>query len=215
MLLAAWTQPDTHRNILEIGSGTGVISCILGQRLTVEFLQTIEIHPEASSLTKLNITKSLPHIQHHHFHGDWMNFLECSNKSFDLIVCNPPFFEHATGNPDKGKRMARHVENLSFVDLLKNTPKILNQGGTLAVVIPYTQYERYTDFIEQLGWYEKRVLIMRNSPGSPVKRIFLELCREDKTAKSSETLTIRNSDNTYSNEYLELVKGLYLFANSP
>ena len=69
------------------------------------------------------------------------NYANESNRqiAYDAIVSNPPFFENALKNPDKGRLVARHADTLSFADLFKTVKLLLSDDGEFSVVIP-TEY---------------------------------------------------------------------------
>lgn len=212
VLLAAWVEYNGVESILEPGSGTGVISAIAMQRFSPKLVQTIELNPIASALTEQNIRNINSSTQHEHFEGNWLDFTTENKKPFDLILCNPPYFENATVNPDKGKREARHAEDLSLKSLLTHSHRIAHEKSILAVIAPADQVDHYQYLATENGWFIRRIAQVMNRPGSSVKRAMVEYVRDDCPAPTSEIITLRNTDNSYTDQYLKIVKGLYLFA---
>ena len=212
VLLAAWVRCENRNSILEIGSGTGVISAIVVQRTQPEKLQTVELNPTASRLTQENLGHLLSNEAYGHFEGDWLDFVQQQSPSFELILCNPPYFENAYLSRDREKNTARHTQNLSLRSLLIHAQTVIGDNGILAVVIPIGQVEQYGELARSNGWYIQRMAKVRNRPDSPFKRALVEYSRKPQPEPEATVITLRNTRNEYSTQYLEIVKGLYLFA---
>jgi tRNA1Val (adenine37-N6)-methyltransferase len=212
VLLAAWVQHRKYNSILEPGSGTGVISIITAGRFLPSHLQTLELNPIASSLTIRNSSQIINSTNVEHFEGDWMNFVENTNRHFDLIISNPPYFENSFLNNDLAKRAARHAENLSLKSLLSHAGKVAKEKSVLAVVIPFEQVDQYSELAKSNNWHIARLAKVRNRPSSRIKRALVEYAQIPQSNPQTELITLRNQDNTYSEQYLSIVKGLYLFS---
>ena len=92
VLLGAWANVENATNILDIGTGTGVIAVMLAQRAPLAQVSGIEIDEAACEQAVENMQASpfadrlkaeLMPIQ---------DFAKLSRSEFDLIVSNPPFF---------------------------------------------------------------------------------------------------------------------------
>ena len=97
VLLGAWCSlENSPKKILDIGTGTGIISLMLAQRSSATIIAGVEIDKSAFEQTVDNFENS-----------DWSDRLYCYNISFqkfvdesnnegvkyDLIVSNPPFYK--------------------------------------------------------------------------------------------------------------------------
>ena len=70
VLLGAWTEGSDAENILDIGTGTGLISLMLAQRLNAK-IDAVEIDEVASKQAKENVEIS-----------PWKDQVQIINKSF-------------------------------------------------------------------------------------------------------------------------------------
>jgi tRNA1Val (adenine37-N6)-methyltransferase len=199
VLLGSWVSCENLKNILDIGSGTGLITLMLAQRNNKSNIIGIEIDKIASQEAQLNITNS-----------DWQERIEIKNTSlqkfntktqFDLIVSNPPFY--AKNISQQRRDIARRSNKLSFEELIKNTTGLLAEKGTFSVIIPKDSEEYFCKIATLNKLYIKRVCYIKGNETSEVKRVMLEFSFiNSKTI--TEQLTIEKSRHEYTDKYIEI-----------
>jgi len=205
VLLGALANIDHSRKVLEVGTGTGLISLMLAQRnSSAEFLG-IDINEDAVNLTRLNFENSPFYVRLKNIYQDFKSF-ETEGK-FDLIVSNPPYFEESGSEKDK---LARQTVELNFQQLISKSSKLLSENGIFSVIIPF---EIGGDFIK-LAYGNHLFLIRKvNIKGignSKTKRLILEFSLTEKEVEESEFI-IEKSPRQYSDQYLELTKEFHVF----
>jgi len=134
MLLASFIKiPKNTKNILEVGTGSGILMLELSKRCDA-FIDGIEIQEERVKIAikniNLNDKNKLKVIQ-----GDFRNFK--FDKKFDLIISNPPFFKLNDQKRLSLKEediIARHELFLNLDDLLKGIFLNLNDYGTFYLI---------------------------------------------------------------------------------
>ncbi|WP_156298962.1 tRNA1(Val) (adenine(37)-N6)-methyltransferase [Streptobacillus canis] len=138
------------KNILEIGSGFGIISMLLSKK-TIADIIGVEINSEACDLSNLNIITN--NIQNVRFINNdilnYRNFLK--EQSFDIIVSNPPYFTHKDENQLKEKlelRSARVEDSLSIKDILEMSIYLLKNNASLFLIF---RTERLAEIIGYLN----------------------------------------------------------------
>jgi tRNA1Val (adenine37-N6)-methyltransferase len=133
-LLGAFVDESPGTEILEIGSGSGVVSILLsavkGLRVT-----GIEIQEDLAQMSKRSIEYSGL--------SDKVKITCCDIKDYsgakvDAVVTNPPYRPLSTGriNPDRSKAIARHEISLDLDVLLKKAYGLLRPLGRLYIVYP-------------------------------------------------------------------------------
>lgn len=213
VLLGAWTpvENNAYTSILDIGTGCGVIALMLAQRINNANIQAIDIDSGAYYNAKENFANSA-----------WSNRLcvcECSiqsfckstNSKFDIIVSNPPFFEEAVKSNKTQRNLARHTDSLPFITMIQCVDYLLKSNGTFACILPFNEGNRFIDLAKSYNLFCTKKMLVANKPSQPVKRILFCLSRNEVTLTDIPTLFIRNEDNSYSLEYLELTKDFYTF----
>ncbi|MGZ5211334.1 MAG: tRNA1(Val) (adenine(37)-N6)-methyltransferase [Kaistella sp.] len=205
VLLGASVCVQSAENILEIGTGTGLIALMIAQRNTTAKITALDINEEAVTLADENFRNSPYKSRLRVLHCDFKNFE--SDEKFDLIVSNPPYFEE---NPSEKDVMARQQTELSFRDLIKNASGNLSPAGRLSVIIPFASGDNFEEIcIENQLFLTKRITIFGIKNSAP-KRLILEFATEKKTSTESK-FVIEKSPRTYSDQYLELTKDFHVF----
>ena len=132
-------------NILELGTGSGIISIVLQKELSNPNITAVDISEEALNIAKMNAEKH--EISDIRFVvSDW--FSEIMNEKFDLIISNPPYVDRSKLSNeelfgiDMEPEIALYSENDGTSDLefiIKKSPDYLKDGGWLILEHGYDQ----------------------------------------------------------------------------
>lgn len=207
VLLGAWCSTNHAKTALDIGTGTGLIALMLAQRNLQLIVDAIEPNTGAAADALVNFE-----------HSPWPNRLQVmhcpiqdfiSEKKYDLIVCNPPFFIDSLPNPDLNLAAARHASSLSPIDLAKASSS-LNINGIIAGIYPPEAYSSFHSVITEKGLFLQRICKVRPTPYKAEHRILFEYGSIEKPV-IEEAITIEeNGRHQYSTNYIELTKDFYL-----
>lgn len=206
VLLGAWTDVSDSKCILDIGTGTGLISLMLAQRSDA-LITAIDIDESAIEQARENILSS-----------PWKNrvFVKVSDikdysefNRFDVIVSNPPYFIDSFKCVDGQRNTARHTDTLSANQLVEKVAKLLSSDGRFSIIIPFEQTEDIICLAERVGMYPSRHTSVITRPGLAPKRSLLEF-RMDKCNCQTTELTIELERHVYTDEYIALTKDFYL-----
>ena len=193
-------------NILDIGCGTGLLSLMLAQKTQAQ-IDAVEIDKNAFIQAKenINLTEWKDQINIHY--GSIINFI--SAKKYGLIICNPPFYENQLKSVDSARNKAMHATTLSYEDLIISLKNNLSQGGSAAVLLPYYAVNKFEETLSnhQLFIYEK--CNVAHSPKHPFfrKMVIFSGVKKDSLEYS---ISIKNNNNFYSEEFIQLLKDYYL-----
>ena len=99
---------------------------------------------------------------------------ENAEKRFDLIVCNPPFFDNSLVCPDPRRTTARHNSTLPFATLMKGAMTLLADDGVFSLVIPSECRQKIEDEAIFAGLMLKRRVAVVTKEGKKPKRYLLE-----------------------------------------
>ena len=216
VLLGAWaTLPSTATTILDVGTGTGVIALMTAQRLGFQ-------QPDCQIVAIDVDNASCKQAQENFQQSKWSESLVAKHislqdfnteKLFDLIISNPPYFNNALKNPSEAKRTARHTDTLSYQDLTDAASKLLKPNGRLSVIIPFDEYSTMQSAIiatnKLLLSRRCKVFTLKQDPAP--KRLLLEFTKEQITHPvQEEALCIMEDPSTFTAEYKALTKDFYL-----
>jgi tRNA1Val (adenine37-N6)-methyltransferase len=215
ILLGAWTNIVGCSQILDIGTGTGLLALMLAQRSQSlqpsinPIINAVEIDRDAYLQAMENIKRSPWTEQITVHHGSIQDFAKTCDKQYDLIIANPPFFENAYKSPQISRNLARHSDRLLQTDVLHIASQLLKSTGHLAVIYPTDLAEAFLRKAEVFGLFGDRKLLVKPTPQSSIKRILLELRKVPVPAQES-VITIEVEKHIYAEDYIALVKDFYL-----
>lgn len=226
--LGCWTNiPTTNQiNALELGSGTGIISLMLAQRLSS---LNKEFHIKAIDIDKTSIVES----DYNFNNSPWKEhlstenisfqdlFFNADNPKFDLIFSNPPYFINSLQAPEDRRNNARHATTLSHSDIILGSMKLLKLDGILSLILPCNETELFikeaqytTIYPEKYPSHLKLSLIRKcqfftSSKKQIPKRTLMEFIlveRDSPLIQCCEEKLTLNSD-----QYNNLTKDFYLY----
>lgn len=215
VLLAAATPVDGVRSVLDIGCGCGVIAYCLAWKMkscdASQQIVGIDIDESSIAEAKRNLTvfPAAPHQQIDFYHQSIQQFAEQSPRKFDLIVSNPPFFVHSLKANSPQKNISKHNDALPFEDLMNAVDKLLSDQGKFFVILPKNESEIFNQLTvnQFINTYQ---LVIRPTPAKAVNRIISAYQKIGVDTLWREELTIRNSNNDFTDEYKALTRDFYL-----
>lgn len=207
VLLGAWTKAGSPEHILDIGSGSGVISLMLAQRFPGAKVTGIE-------LDQASYEQSLENIQNSPFR-DYIQILQgdfitkALPGKFDLIVSNPPFFKNAMLSGKSERDKARHEFSLPHLPMLEKCASLLHDKGSIAFILPLDESRHLIHESSSLGLHPFRQTIVSNKPSVSPRRMLVQLVKDHQNIMSNE-LFIRNEKGAFSKDYKGLTSDFYL-----
>ena len=207
VLLGALASVANCSKVLEVGTGTGLISLMIAQRNANAEIVALEINAEAETLAAENFKNSPFSERLKTVHQDFKLF--DTEEKFDLIISNPPYFEK---NPSEKDILARQQTELSFQNLISKSSEILNHNGILSVIVPADAAAEFIFISLKNGLHLQRRISISGIKNSKPKRAILEFGFEEKLIIENE-FVIEKSPRKYSDEYLELTKDFHVFGS--
>lgn len=207
VLLGAWAELEYAEHILDIGTGTGLIALMSAQRNSSARIDAIEIEPDACLQARENVSASR-----------WADRIEVVQsalqdfkpaKTYDSIVCNPPFFINSTPTPDSGRTLARHCSSLPHTELIVHVARLLSPGGTFSVILPVNEAKELIAYAQLHQLYPRRITRVHPTPTKAPKRYLIQFST-DPAAIIEDELVIELSRHQYSKEYIGLTRDFYL-----
>ena len=206
-LLATWVdlKPNTH--VLEIGCGSGVITLMMAQRQPSAHFTGIDVSLDAIKLSESNTQDSgfqSPFTFTHQTIQDYS-----SDRLYDTIVSNPPFFESSTKSPTSLKNTTRHTDTLSLVDLLTHSKRLLLPNGTIQLIYPIRYLDNLFSICQELELYPIKVCKTRSTSTKPLKRVLISIGTKECIPQVQEIL-INGSFKGYSEQVYHMLKPFLL-----
>ena len=210
VLLGAWVNiSDKIESILDIGTGTGLISLQLAQRSSAETIDALEIEPNAYEQAVENFENSDWGDRLFCYHASLEEFVNKIDNKYDLIISNPPFFSDTYKKLEQNRALARHINSLTFEQLLQDTSKLLSKTGTCAFIIPYQKEKYFLNVAAKNKLFPQRITRVKGNMNTTFKRTLLQLSFT-KISPNIDQLVIEIERHLYTQEYINLVRDFYL-----
>ena len=214
-LFGAWIAEEVKsqklkvKSVLDIGTGTGLLSLMFAQKNPEIKIDSIEIDKDAAEQARINAGSSPWKEQINIVHDDVKAF--SFEKEFDLIISNPPFYENEIRSATDSKNVAHHSENLSLKELLAIIKNNLSKTGSFFLLLPYKRNEEVKKLFKDHELNISKILFIRQSVKHDYFRIFIKgsLNAEEKETEFNE-LSIWDEQQQYTNEFVSLLKDYYL-----
>lgn len=207
VLLGAWADLEQAHQILDIGTGTGLLALMAAQRNSSAHIDAIEIEEHAVQQAQENIQASPWRERIFIFPQALQQYTP--NKKYDCILCNPPFFKHSTKALDKGRRLARHNDTLPLSDLVTHAVRLLQPTGILCVILPVLEAEDFMTYSQQQQLYVHHLTRVAPTPTKPPKRYLIQVGFQEKK-RQEDNLILEFSRHQYSPEYALMTAPFYL-----
>jgi len=206
VLLGALASCEVASKVLEVGTGTGLISLMTAQRNPRAEILALDINEKAVELAGQNFNNSPFKDRLSVELFDFKNYI--SKEKFDLILSNPPYFEQMDSS--QKDVLARQQVELNFEQLIQNSSVLLTENGLFSVIIPKSSEAFFIEKCANFALKLRRRVILRGTPQAEAKRCVLEFSFYE-GALQEEELILEVLSRCYSDEYLQLTKDFHVF----
>ena len=210
VLFGSWMDVSGAERLLDAGSGSGILALMAAQRLAEagvsDFrIDAIDIEPGAVADSGDNFAVA-----------PWADNLsarqislqdfadEAAPASYDIIFCNPPYYDGSPSSRSAERDTARSTDTLSRRDLLFAAAKLLSERGRLSLILPFDQGKKMILESTLFGWFLTRQCFVKTKKGALPKRLMLEFSPAAPSRLETETLVIGDE------RYRELTSEFYL-----
>lgn len=223
VLLGAWAEGG--QRILDIGSGTGLISLMMAQRFPEAQVWGIDIDPDACMQARENVAASpfadrvgiaccaLQNLSEEHLvrgSEELMEMKEGEGNLFDAIVSNPPFFVNGLKNPDSKRAMARHSDSLPFSVLMRGVKRWLSDEGVFSAIVPADVLESFVSEAYCSGLSLVRQCGVKTVERKQPKRYLVAFSKRRTGMMDKCTEIMTDSEGNRSEWYAKITEEFYL-----
>lgn len=213
VLLGAWVSLAGSRDVLDIGTGTGLIALMLAQRGESENrplrIDALDIDAGAVEQAALNIQASPFSDRIRTECQSFVSYARLSEKRYDLIVSNPPYFHNSLKCPDIQRNTARHTDTLTLEELLEGCCRLLSPAGRIALILPAAWKVELVRLARPLGLNIIRQTDVSSIEGKPPKRLLAELSTAAQQC-AADSMALESTLRRYTPEFTALIKDFYL-----
>lgn len=197
--------------VLDIGTGTGLLSLMLAQEIKYTNITAIELDEAAATEADFNFAQSsFPNLKA--LNISLQAFLHCKEEwsRFSLIVCNPPFFHQHLKALVAERNAARHSDTLSKTDLADCVSSLLADDGVFCVLYPQSEWEAWLKVALSKGLHLQSVLFIYPNKNKPCNRVVGIFSKFLNIEPLTEHLIIYEAPGNYTAEFRALLSPYYL-----
>lgn len=223
-LFGAWVAKDpllqTAKSILDIGTGTGLLSLMLAQATQIAnspaIITALEIEDWAAKQATENFSISPWNMRLNLSHQSLQSFTQTNiglskKLEFDIIICNPPFFEEDLTSPNVSKNLAAHSIALPWVTLCRNIATLLKEGAVYFCIVPALRAFTMQKYATLNGLQLIEEITVYHSEKKMPFRIFQKYCKTESASTIIRSkLYIKNGNNLYTETFKKLLSPYYL-----
>jgi tRNA1Val (adenine37-N6)-methyltransferase len=202
MLLGAFVDVTDASNCLEIGTGTGVIALMLAQQKSNLQVVSLEIDKETAEEAEYNVLNSSFSSQIQVQSTDFLVYQ--SQKSFDLIVSNPPYFENGLLPEDSKLKTAKHIDSKVVQLWFDKIEQLLSSNGCCWMILPFNSLSEWVAMATNSNLFLNTEIRLYAKP-KVIKRVIVCFSKEKKEFSSQDFL-IRNEEGNFSAAYIDRTK---------
>lgn len=203
MILGVFAKAESPTSILDIGTGTGVLALMMAQKFADAQITAIDVDTEALIDCQRNFEESPWSERMHWYCQDFLTF--STAKKFDLIICNPPFYEQSLKSNNQRINNAKHTSENFLEILFIKSKELLSSNGIFWIILPVENFNYWKDVAQRLNLFIQDEISVQSKSEVPKRCIGSFKLLENRIC-SSTNFVIRNLDNSYTKEYIELTK---------
>lgn len=198
------------KEILDIGTGTGVLTLMMAQRHPLSQLTAIDIDDAAIIDARYNISHSIfrhrINLHHMSFQDYCLTNARAQKPPFDSIVCNPPYFVHSLTCNSISKTRARHTASLPFATLITGVSQLLERGGFFTLSIPSDAITDISMLCSNNDLYIHHQYAIHTVATHAPKRFILSFCKGIPCIPQKENCYLYDDNHHYTPWYIELMQ---------
>lgn len=194
--------------VLDIGTGTGIISILLSKKSNSKKIYAIEIQKEVADMAKRSVKLNNLEEKIEIINDNIKNINQyLENNTLDAIVTNPPYKKMSTGkvNVEKNKLVSRHEIECDLDDIIKVSYKLLKQKGEFYMVHRTDRLSEIIYKMKQNKLEPKQIRFVYSSVNKEPKLVLIKAVKDgNELTKVDSPLIVYNEDGKYSEEILKI-----------
>jgi len=207
VLFGAWIAEYDAKEVLDIGTGTGILAMMMAQKNELARVTAIDVNANAVQLALQNSQASqyADRVEVQHVSLQSVD----DSKQFDLIVSNPPYFINDLKAKKVHHILAKHTVELSYEALLQHANRLLTDNGRLYLIVPYFNVDSLLSAASAAQLFLTRQMNVIAVEGKVPYLALLKLERANTQLINKTAIAVKCQQGNYTNDFKALTKQFY------
>lgn len=206
MLLGAFIDPVHATRGLDLGTGTGVLALMITQKAKGISVDAIESDYDSYLECCTNFKNSPWSNRLNARLGNYFDYFK--TETYDLIFANPPFYIELERNTKSLNIQTKHTNQNELAHLISLVSRHLCVKGVFWIIVPYSIYEYILEVNKINNLYINDVIVINSKSNKRNTRVIMSFSFIE-TSPVHREFTIRNQDNSYTEEYIRLTRDFH------
>ncbi len=197
-----------NSNVIDLGTGTGILSILLSGKTNLKKIYGIEIQKDIANMAQRSVKLNKLEDKIEIINTDIKKLRDIFEiNTFDSIVTNPPYKNQDTGkvNENEYKYISKHETTANLSDFIKISVQLLKDKGSFYMV---HRPERLIDIIYELRSHKlepKNIKFVYSNKEKEPKLVLIKAVKNANTfLKVEKPLFVYNQDGSYTDEILRI-----------
>ena len=206
-----------NAKVLDLGTGTGILSILLTGKTNLSKIYGIEIQKEIADMAQRSVKLNNLNNKIEIINTDINNLEDFFDlNSFDAIVTNPPYKNENSGkiNNNEYKYISRHETTANLSKFISISFKMLKDKGSFYMV---HRPERLVDIIYELRKNKlepKNIKFVYSNKNKEPKLVLIKAVKNaNRFLKIDKPLFVYDEDGKYTDELLKIYNKLSFNSN--
>jgi tRNA1Val (adenine37-N6)-methyltransferase len=204
ILLAHFASLIEAPSVIDLGTGSGIIPLVLARKTAAPSIVGVEVQEQLARMAQRTIALNGLTDRIAILHNDLRKVQDyLKPSSFDLVVCNPPYYPVTEGriNPEIQKAIARHEILATLQDVTAASHYLVKPEGVITIIFPAKRIIDFLHTLKQNGITPKRLRMIYSTYQSEGKLVITEAVKAGSPELVVEKpLYIYNQSGDYSEE---------------
>jgi tRNA1Val (adenine37-N6)-methyltransferase len=206
VLLADFASGNPTAEVMDLGTGTGVIPMLMEARNKGKHFSALEIQEKSADMARRSVQMNNLQDKIQIIQGDIREVRESFKAaSFDVVTSNPPYINqnHGLENPNEPKNIARHEILVSLEDVISAASYLLCPGGSFAMVHKPFRLAEIFALLKAYKLEPKRMCLVQPYADKEPNMVLIESTKGGKPMiKIEPVLVVYNRDGSYTDDLL-------------
>ena len=177
VLLSGFAEVKPAEQVLDLGTGTGIIPILLEAKTEGKHFTGLEIQEESADMARRSVRYNRLEEKIEIVTGDIKEAGQIFGPaSFEVVTSNPPYMNQSHGlvNPGSAKAIARHEICCTLEDVIREGGRVLKPGGRFYMVHRPRRLVEILETFRRFGMEPKRMKMVHPYQDREANMVLIE-----------------------------------------